>query len=283
MVSETTLRNLHIGAALTHGSSAAAIAYLVSQKGGSSRWPLMNLRTANYLPNNELAEGWVDSTVNCKLSQYNLSPLLPVFPALSAINHTWAVLDKDGYSRTLKSGVNAVRWSEYAVSSGIMLWLLGSIAGVKEVRTLVQLLILNAGLQYMGYMIECAKSRGANAKELRGLLGVAWALHLSIWLQLFVQFYSIVDEVKDIIAEDSDSEVEAIPPIVYTVIPMMFGLYSSFGIVLTLWAEDKIKDYKTVEASFLGLSLTSKLFLTWSVWGGVVNRPEESFGVEESE
>ena len=78
----------------------------------------------------------------------------------------------------------------------------------------------------MGYLIECAKSRKASKKELRGLLGVAWAIHLSIWLQLFTQFYSIVDEVKDIIAEDSESEIDAIPPIVYTIIPLMFGLYS---------------------------------------------------------
>ena len=193
----------------------------------------------------------------------DLAFLLPVFPLLSSLNHMVSVGSPTLYTAFLNNKTNPLRWIEYSVSAGVMLWLIARLIGIKDTRTLISLAMANAVLQYLGYLIEEARARNAEPKQIRQLLLAAWGVHLTIWVQLFIAFYSALN----------DAKIE-LPTLVYTILPIMFVLFSAFGLLETLWALGKIDDFEAVELGYLVLSVTSKVFLTFMVYFGVFRDPD---------
>lgn len=236
-----SLQVLHGVAGTLHLVQFVAILALVIQdKGGE--WPLVS-------------QGFTETVKEWK---YPLSYLLPAFPALSSINHLVSVATPNSwYKKVLEDEVNPLRWGEFSVSAGVMLWIIASLSGIVEIRTLVALSMLNAALQYVGYLIEKAKASGS--ENIKSLLWLGFALHVTIWTQIFISFYTVLNESE-----------EKPPSIVYSIIIIMFVLFTSFGVLSSLWVYDKVKSFAKLEMGYIVLSLISKTFLTWMVYFGVL-------------
>jgi len=240
-----TLRILHGVAGGLHFAQGLAVLLLIltSKEANNDNWPLVQ-------------QGW---TAPYKTWRYKLSSLLPVFPFLSAVNHFGSV-GGAYYTHALASKTNPLRWGEYSLSAGVMLWIIATLSGIVEVRTLVSLMILNVALQWIGYMIEQHVARhGPRSKGLVGLLCIGFALHVAIWVSIVTSFYTVLEE----------NNLKP-PPAVYSVIWVMFVLFTSFGLVSAMYALGVIKSFEANELSFLLLSLVSKSLLTWLVYFGVL-------------
>lgn len=236
------LRTLHAIAATVHLAVGGAMTGLVINNPGN-KWPIVNRK-------------WLNES---SIRNYELSYLLPAFPFLSAMNHIVTLADSNLYSQIIEKKVNILRWSEYAFSAGIMLWIICSLSGVIETRSLISILLLNAGLQFLGYQIEQAKAENLPKSKIRELILTAWCIHIAMWIQIFISFFTIV----------SNDSVGA-PSAVYSIVFILFVLFSLFGLLTTLWAYDIITDFVKYEIGFIILSLTAKVFLAFMVFFGVL-------------
>jgi hypothetical protein len=246
MVSRKALSIVHGVSATVHLTSAATIIYFLTQS-TTITWPLIH-------------RGWENDG---EIYNYELAYLLPLFPALSAVNHIVSLADSTLYDSILANKVNYLRWAEYSVSAGVMIWAIASLSGILEIRSLVSLVMLNALLQYFGYLIEKAVARSAPREEIVQLILAAWGVHMTMWIPIFISFFTVV----------SDSDIPA-PEAVWTIVVLLFILFSSFGILETLWALGVVQDFNGVEMGFAILSLTAKVFLTFMAYFGVLNKRE---------
>jgi hypothetical protein len=236
------LRKLHIAAATFQLAQFAAITALVSTNAGSD-WPLLSRA--------------FDRTVG--VYDYPLAYLLPAVPALSAVNHVVAASAPGLYSEILQSGTNPVRWGEYAFSAGVMLWLVGTLSGVIEIRSLVSLVLLNGVLQLVGYNVERSKALGLDDVDM--WLATGFGVHVAIWAQILVSFFTSVNASA------------TVPDYVYSIVIIMFVLFTSFGILAALGAKSAVT-FEQVETGYVALSFLSKTLLTWIVYFGVLRRSE---------
>ena len=237
------LLTLHGIAAGLHFAQSGALTYLVTKDSKDAPlWPITRL-------------GW-KKVVDTK--EFYLGTLVPIFPFLSGVNHLAAVVSPSWYKGVLDSKVNWLRWAEYSLSAGVMTFIISILSGVTEVRTLVSLMILNAAMQMMGLLIEKRKAKNAPLSEMIALFGVAWGIFAAIWSQIVISFMTVIgeDDVKP-------------PAIVYSIIYMMLGLFSSFGVAQLLYCAD-VMSFETYEMTFIGLSLAAKSSLSWMVYGGVL-------------
>jgi hypothetical protein len=227
----------HKIAGLAHLSQAAVIGYLVSTSDSIRRWPLTQ-------------HVWKGSK---DLTEYNLAALLPVFPALSTLNHA-----KEVFAPT-EGKVNYVRWYEYSLSAGVMLWLIASLSGISDIDTLAQICAANVALQMVGLACEQAVERGASEQQINALLAVGWFIHMSIWIPIIMSFQTIIDE------------AEEVPEFVRYIVWTLFTLFTSFGVWQYLYVKKYIKTWEYYERGFIVLSLVSKSLLIWMSYGGVFN------------
>ena len=75
---------------------------------------------------------------------------VPLFPALSTVNHVWSAVAWDKYSEFVDLEYNPVRWLEYSASSSVMVWIIASLSGVSG--------NIDVGLSLSGSI--CASDRG---------------------------------------------------------------------------------------------------------------------------
>lgn len=242
-----TLLRLHDAAMFTHLAQFFVITGLVLYDAGGD-WSIASLGHDGYVGR------W----------RYKLKYLLPAFPLLSALNHAVASFGGGLYGAVLTQQYNPYRWAEYSVSAGVMLWIICTLSGITDIRTLTSVAMLNATLQYVGYLIERGKQH--NPSVVPGLLATAFAIHVAIWTQIFISFYTAV----------GSAGVE-VPPAVYSIVVVMFALFTSFGVWSALWASSSsaIKSFGALESGYVVLSLVSKTLLIWMVYFGV-NRPPQA-------
>lgn len=240
------LKNVHLGAGIFHLVQAATILGFISEDAGSKTVLL--------------SRKLLDRSTQYK---YNLSYLVPLFPFLASLDHFACFSDAKGwYTNALQSQVNYARWIEFSVSAGIMLWIVATLCGILEIRTLVSLCLLNAALQYVGYMIEKEMAL-QNVKQAKRLLGVGFGLHVAIWVQILTAFYTAL--------EDSDRKP---PAAVYSIVMIMFTLFTSFGVLSAAHVFGKIKSFQKLEYGYIILSFISKTLLTWLVYFGALRSGE---------
>ena len=193
------------------------------------------------------------------LGKVDLASLLPFIPMLSSLNHAIAI----GETISGKQVSKGVKWAEYSASAGLMLWIISSLSGILDLRTLVSIIISNILLQYIGYKLENVPSN--NKKRDFGLLSVAWVLQATIWTQIITSFYGALSEAT-----------KEVPAFVYGVIWIMFSLFSGFGIWFSIiyFRDNNISADKHILKDRIGyniLSLVSKSTLLWMVYFGLKN------------
>ena len=206
--------------------------------------------------------------------------MLILFPLLSTLNHLGFALLRPYQEFVLQSHTNPLRWAEYALSAGAMVWVIATLSGVTELRTLITLCVLNVGLQYVGYLVErcfaimsgpyipglyttvgTAPCPIAVAVHPSDLTRVGWLIFMAMWIEIMVSFFSVLEY----------DAVQKPPDIVYAIVIVLFVLFSTFGALQLLYINGILRDFRTYELGFIVLSFVSKTMLTWMVYGGVIN------------
>lgn len=254
------LRTWHRVASGAHLSQAVIVAALVGSQEvpRSVRWPVTRL-------------GW-RGTVYAS-TDYPLGALLPIFPALSSAHHSylgWG--DESRLKDVLDTRVNASRWLEYSVSASVLTWVIAQLAGITEVELLTNLVLANVALQTTGYLVEQAVAR-KDFESAYTVTYAGWAVFLAQWFPILLRFFTVLED-------------RAVPDSVYSIIFVLLFFYACFGIAQLAYVrachrvdkDNKGDDEATLrryfiryEQTMLALSLSSKSFLTWMCYGGVLN------------
>jgi hypothetical protein len=198
--------------------------------------------------------------------------VLVSFPALSALNHLVYALIPAYQDTVVKTQTNWVRWAEYSISAGAMVWVIATLSGVTELRTLIALCVLNVALQYVGYLAEAAYARpgytplngdgcGGGGVQAGDVTRVGWFVFLAMWVEIVMSFFSVLEY---------DTKQQP-PDIVYAIVIVLFVLFSTFGAWQLAYINGRIKSFAVYEIGFICLSFVSKTLLTWMVYGGVIN------------
>lgn len=228
---------------------------------------------------------WSNKKVGDK---YNLGYVVSAFPLLSAVNHFWALFDFNRYMDFVVEGYNPVRWSEYSVSAGVMLYLIGQLSGISNLGTLLAMGVANGGLQVQGLVIERQIGLFKNLPfELKGPIrdSLVWQevsgfmVLLACWVPIFISFFTAISDSDDV------------PAFVYGIIFNLFFLFMVFGLISVAYLRGRtgkkvprkqhysfrdmaLYDFRTTEKSYAILSLLAKTSLTQMTLFGILNMDE---------
>jgi hypothetical protein len=268
------LRNVHLAAGLFHAGQAMAISVLLRNSKREFSFSETAFGKQVY-----------------RSSSTHLQHLVVLFPTLSAINHAESVINWENYLVRLETtGGNWVRWAEYSVSAGVMLFVISQLSGVESPPLLLSIVAANAAMQFTGHMIETTGDPEA------GFTAIGYAMFLGIWTPIVWSFISTVsfddedgvDDKEDVDDDDEEGfEADSLPVIVYFIVVVQIVFFMSFGIVSSVFRRRQLQgskrnrvsrvlrpsmsDLRKREMWYAGLSLVSKSALTWMIYGGVLN------------
>lgn len=176
------------------------------------------------------------------------------FAILSALAHlaTFTVARRL-YERDLLRGINQLRWIEYSLSSTLMVVLIAQLVGIFDVAALVGIAGANAAMILFGWSME---RQGIDRRE-RGE-PVDWSSYafgciagLLPWIAIGTYLFGGGEA----------------PTFVYGIFVSLFVFFNSFAIVqlLEYLRAGPWKRVIMAERSYIVLSLTAKVALTWQV------------------
>jgi len=187
-------------------------------------------------------------------------PLTASFLLLSALFHfIIAIPYKKKYVEDLKVGINKLRWYEYALSSSLMIVLISSLFGVRDVAVFVLIALANAAMNLFGLDMELL-----NAGDVKVGKKVNWlpfifgsVIGLAPWLA--IAFYIGVNP-----------NLDAVPGFVWAILATYFIAFNTFPVNMFLQYKGigKFKNYLHGERGYIILSLVAKTILTWLVLFG---------------
>ncbi len=192
--------------------------------------------------------------------ELRFGPAVAVFLLISAVAHFY--LSTIGYGRyieNLKKGMNPVRFYEYALSSSLMIVLIGMLIGLWDLGALILIFGINAMMNLFGIMMELHNQTTQRTNWTAFIYGcIAGVVP---WVVIFVYFVGAVNS--------GDAKP---PAFVYAIIPTLFVFFNIFAINMVLqyrkvgrWA-----DYLYGERVYIILSLTAKSVLAWLIWAGTL-------------
>ncbi|NBT49136.1 MAG: hypothetical protein EBT07_15205 [Actinobacteria bacterium] len=195
-----------------------------------------------------------------ELFTLNLGGAIVAFLLLSAIFH-FAVISpwfKKRYFDGLAKNHNYFRWTEYALSSSIMITAIMLLNGFTDYAGLIAVFAVNASMIMFGALQEKYETPG-NKKALPFIMGcmtgvVPWII---IGISAFRPGYSGKNE---------------IPGFVIGIIITIFIAFNTFAINQALQYRQvgKWKDYLFGERVYITLSFVAKSLLAWQVFSGAI-------------
>ena len=85
---------------------------------------------------------------------------MAAFLLISAIAHFYlATVGYERYVKNLKQGMNPIRFYEYALSSSLMIVLIGMLIGLWDLGAILLIFTLNATMNLFGIMMELHNQR----------------------------------------------------------------------------------------------------------------------------
>ena len=192
--------------------------------------------------------------------ELRFGPAVAVFLLISAVAHFY--LSTVGYTKyvaNLKKGMNPIRFYEYALSSSLMIVLIGMLSGIWDLGAIILIFGINAMMNLFGIMMEYHNQYTERTDWTSFIYGsIAGILP---WVVIFIYFVGAVNS------------GEAKPPdFVYAIIPTLFVFFNIFAINMVLqykkvgrWA-----DYLYGERVYIILSLAAKTVLAWMIWVGTL-------------
>ena len=193
-------------------------------------------------------------------SELRFGPAVAVFLLLSAVAHFFlATVGYKLYVTNLKKGMNPVRFYEYALSSSVMIVLIGMLVGIYDLGAIILIFGVNAMMNLFGIMMELHNQKTQKTDWTSFIYGcVAGILP---WIVIVTYF------VGSLTGEGGEP-----PAFVYAIIPTLFVFFNIFAVNMVLQYK-KVgpwKDYLYGERVYIILSLTAKTVLAWIIFAGTL-------------
>jgi hypothetical protein len=193
---------------------------------------------------------------------YNLrfGSAVAAFLLISAAAHFY--LGTIGYQRyveNLTKGMNPIRFYEYALSSSLMIVLIGMLSGLWDLGAIILIFGLNAMMNLFGIMMELHNQHTERTNWTAFIYGCFAGI--IPWVVIVLYFLGAV------------SSGEANPPaFVYAIIPTLFVFFNIFAINMVLQYKKvgRWKDYLFGERIYIVLSLSAKTVLAWLIFAGTL-------------
>jgi hypothetical protein len=187
-------------------------------------------------------------------------PAVAAFLLLSALAHFWlSSAGYRGYVARLEKNMNPVRFYEYALSSSLMIVLIGMLTGIWDLGTMIVMFGLNAAMNLFGIMMELHNQKTERTDWTAFVYGCIAGL--IPWIVIVVSFVSAINS--------GDAKP---PAFVYAIIPTIFVFFNIFA--LNMWLQyrkvGRWKDYLFGERFYIVLSLAAKTVLAWMIFSGTL-------------
>jgi len=194
------------------------------------------------------------------LYELPFGPAVAVFLLISAVAHFYlASVGYPSYVKNLKKGMNPVRFHEYALSSSLMIVLIGMLVGIWDLGSMIVMFGINAMMNFFGIMME--RQNQTTTKTDWHAFVYGSIAGIIPWIVIMVYFLSAL--------ASSDAKP---PAFVYAIIPTIFVFFNSFAINMVLQYKKvgKWKDYLYGERVYIILSLVAKTALAWQIFAGTL-------------
>ncbi|MFN2273607.1 MAG: heliorhodopsin HeR [Anaerolineales bacterium] len=194
------------------------------------------------------------------LYELPFGPAVAVFLLLSAVAHFYlGTIGNKSYVKNLKLGMNPIRFYEYALSSSLMIVLIGMLVGMWDLGSLILIFGLNAMMNLFGIMMELHNQKTERTNWTAFIYGsIAGIIP---WIVIMLYFLGAINS--------SDAKP---PAFVYAIIPTIFVFFNIFAVNMVLqykkvgrWA-----DYLFGERVYIILSLAAKTALAWQIFAGTL-------------
>lgn len=187
-------------------------------------------------------------------------PAVAVFLLISAAAHfSLASFGYKWYVRNLKKGMNPARFYEYALSSSLMIVLIGMLVGIWDLGSIILIFAVNATMNLFGIMMELHNQNTEKTDWTSFIFGSIAGI--VPWIVIMIYFLSAI------------GSAEADPPgFVYAIIPTIFVFFNIFAVNMVLQYK-KVgpwKDYLFGERVYIILSLLAKTALAWQIFAGTL-------------
>ena len=127
------------------------------------------------------------------LFELPLGPAVATFFFMSAIAHALLAWPLRGwYERRLSTGIQPMRWIEYALSSSVMIVIIASLSGIQEIGTLIAIFGVNAAMNLFGWSMESANQGRTKVQWNHYVFGVIAGI--VPWLVIGVALWSSATE-----------------------------------------------------------------------------------------
>jgi hypothetical protein len=186
--------------------------------------------------------------------------VVAVFLLISAAAHLF--LSSTGYAwyvRNLKLGKNPARFCEYALSSSLMIVLIGMLVGVWDLGALIGMFAVNACMNLFGLLMEELNQHTEQTNWAPFVFGCLAGI--VPWIVITMHFLGAL------------STPDTKPPaFVYAIIPTIFVFFNIFAINMYLQYKKvgRWKDYLFGERVYIVLSLLAKSALAWMIFAGTL-------------
>jgi hypothetical protein len=215
-----------------------------------------------------------------KWYEINLGYTISAFLFLSAAAHFITILPKiyEWYISKLHDKLNLIRWYEYAISSSVMIFVIGTLCNINDGIILFLLVVANASMNLFGAMMEMHNSSLRKLAEKNnedykpnwsGFLYGCFA-GIAPWVVLSTYFFVSLDRLGEL--PDIPQRLKDALNTVRFGFPGLFIFFNLFAInmILQYKGVGKWKNYLYGEKAYIVLSLLAKSFLAWFVWGGTL-------------
>jgi hypothetical protein len=187
-------------------------------------------------------------------------PAVAAFLLISALAHfSLATFGYKWYVANLEKGMNPARFYEYALSSSLMIVLIGMLVGIWDLGAMILMFGLNAMMNLFGVLMELHNQTTKKTNWTSFIYGsVAGIIP---WIVIMMYFLG------------SLGSSEAKPPaFVYAIIPTIFVFFNIFAINMVLQYKKvgRWKDYLYGERVYIILSLVAKTALAWQIFAGTL-------------
>lgn len=161
------------------------------------------------------------------------------------------------YERDLQKGINRFRWFEYALSSSVMIVLIATLFGVKDIASLILIFAVNASMNLFGLVME-QLNVGKNKIQWGPFVWGSIA-GITPWAVILIYMFG-------------NGNFDQVPWFVWAIVGSYFVAFNTFPVnmVLQYLKVGKWKDYLYGERVYIILSLVAKSILAWLVLFGAM-------------
>jgi hypothetical protein len=194
------------------------------------------------------------------LYELRFGPAVATFLLISAVAHFYlSTVGYNGYVKNLEKGMNPIRFYEYALSSSLMIVLIGMLSGLWDLGAIILIFGLNAMMNLFGIMMELHNQTTQKTDWTAFIYGCIAGI--IPWIVIFIYFIGSVNS--------GDAKP---PAFVYAILPTLFVFFNIFAINMVLQYKKvgRWKDYLFGERMYIILSLTSKSVLAWIIFAGTL-------------